>query len=173
LPSLRVGWLSGHRHLVRPCALTASLSAPFVPTVCQQLAIALLKQDDESFAPVRAEFDGRRRYVHERLQALKLPAALPAGGFFFWVSVAGLGVSGRAFAEKLLRAKRVLVGPGEPFGPGGGDFIRLSYATDDGRLREGLTRLGEFVGELRGATGEGSSPDPPAEPIPPREMQVA
>src|SRR5262249_12355422 len=44
LGSLRVGWLAGHRHLVRPCLLTAVLRAPFVPTVCQQLALAALRQ---------------------------------------------------------------------------------------------------------------------------------
>jgi hypothetical protein len=60
-----------------------------------------------------------------------------------------LGLSGREFARQLLAAKRVLVNPGEPFGLSGRYYVRLSYAAEDGRLREGLTRLVQFASELR------------------------
>jgi aspartate/methionine/tyrosine aminotransferase len=142
LAAARVGWLAGHRHLVRPCLLSAALHTPFVPTLCQQIALAALRQEDEAFAPLRAEFASRRNYVFERLGALGLQPAWPAAAFFCWVPVAPCG---RTFAEKLLRAKRVLVSPGEFFGPSGKGFVRLSYATEDGRLREGLSRLADFV----------------------------
>jgi aspartate/methionine/tyrosine aminotransferase len=60
------------------------------------------------------------------------------------------------FAERLLRSKKVLVLPGDLFGPSGPAHVRLSYATEDGRLREGLGRLAEFLRELRGTgAGEG------------------
>jgi aspartate/methionine/tyrosine aminotransferase len=56
-----------------------------------------------------------------------------------------LGLSGREFAEQLLRTRKVLVTPGDPFGPSGKGYVRLSYAIEDGRLREGLARLADFV----------------------------
>jgi aspartate/methionine/tyrosine aminotransferase len=61
-----------------------------------------------------------------------------------------LGLSGRQFAERLLKKEKVLVTPGDPFGPSGPGYIRISYATEDGRLREGLSRLGRFLRELQG-----------------------
>jgi aspartate/methionine/tyrosine aminotransferase len=148
LASARVGWLAGHRHLIRPCTLTAVLQVPFVPTLCQQVALNALRQDS-ALPAIREEFDSRRRYVFERLQALGLKPAWPAGAFFFWVPVASLGLSGRQFAERLRQAKKVLVWPGEHFGPSGTGYVRLSYAVEDGRLREGLARLTDFVRELR------------------------
>ena len=36
----------------------------------------------------------------------------PRAGYFAWVPVAGLGLDGRAFAERLFREERVQVGPG-------------------------------------------------------------
>jgi aspartate/methionine/tyrosine aminotransferase len=66
-----------------------------------------------------------------------------------WVPVCGLGLDGRAFADRLLREKQVLVGPGCAFGPSGVGHIRISFAADDGRLREGLARLTVFVAALR------------------------
>lgn len=142
LASARVGWLAGHRHLVGPCLLAQT---PFVPTLAQQVALTALRLPEERLEPVRAEFASRRQYVYERLQAMDLHPAWPAGAFFFWLPVAGLGCAGRSFAERLWREKNVRVTPGELFGPGGAGFVRLSYAADDGRLREGLGRLAEFL----------------------------
>src|SRR5207249_3082140 len=42
LAAARVGWLAGHRHLIRPCMLTAVLQAAWPPTLCQQIALATL-----------------------------------------------------------------------------------------------------------------------------------
>jgi aspartate/methionine/tyrosine aminotransferase len=145
LTAARVGWLAGHRHLLRACALSGVLHSPFVPTLCQQIALTALTQPEESFAPVHADFASRRRYAYERLQALGLKPVWPAGGFFLWIPVRELGLSGRACTERLRRDHKVLVWPGEFFGPSGTDFIRLSFAGEDGRLREGLARVAELV----------------------------
>lgn len=150
LGSARVGWLAGPGPLVRVCALTASLNAPYVPTVCQQVAARALAEPDADFAPVLEQFRGRRHYVIDRLRSLGLAPEWPAGGYFAWVPVTPLGIDGRTFAERLFRDFNVLVGPGHVYGPGGSGHIRLSFAADDGRLREGLGRLARFVNELRG-----------------------
>jgi aspartate/methionine/tyrosine aminotransferase len=151
LASARVGWLAGYRHLVRPCAVSAILQAPFVPTLCQQIALTALGVGDEAFGPLREEFKSRRQYAFERLQAMGLKPAWPAGAFFLWVPVGTLGLDGRAFAERLRLAKKVLVWPGGFFGPSGSECVRLSYAVEDGRLREGLARLADFVRDLGSA----------------------
>ncbi len=151
IASARVGWVAGRRHLVGPCAVAAAVHTPFVPTVCQQIALAALAQPPEIPRAVRDELESRRRYAFDRLRGMGLEPAWPAGGYFLWVPVAACGLGGRAFAERLLREKRVLVSPGDLFGPGGEGHIRLSFAAEDGRLREGLSRLGDFVRSLKNA----------------------
>jgi aspartate/methionine/tyrosine aminotransferase len=153
LAAARVGWLAGHRHLIRPCLLTAVLQAAAVPTLSQLVALTALRQDPDTFRPIWTEFESRRRYAFERLQALGLRPAWPAGAFFLWVPVWELGLRGAIFADLLLRQKKVLVTPGHLFGPSGTGYVRISYATEDGRLREGLSRLAEF---LRGRQVEGA-----------------
>jgi aspartate/methionine/tyrosine aminotransferase len=149
LASARVGWLAGHRHLVRPCLATLALRTPFVPTLSQQVALAALRSDPAVLDVMRDEFAGRRRYAFERLRTMGLNPGWPAGAFFFWVPVWEMGLSGRTFAEGLLREKKVLVTPGDLFGPSGPGYVRLSYAAADGRLREGLNRLDDFLHETR------------------------
>jgi aspartate/methionine/tyrosine aminotransferase len=150
LASARIGWLTGHRHLVRPCAVACSLRTPFVPTLCQQIALTALREPPESFQSIHKGFDSRRHYAFERLQAMGLKPQWPSGGFFFWIPVTEFGISGREFVERLLLLRKVLVWPGDLFGPSAGTHVRLSYAAEDGRLREGLGRMAEFVKQLRG-----------------------
>jgi aspartate/methionine/tyrosine aminotransferase len=148
LASARVGWLAGIRHLVRPCAVTAALTNPFVAVSGQHAALAALRQPEESFTPVRAAFAAKRRYAVERLGFAVRGADIQSGSLFVWLPVNSLGLTGRQFAERLYAEKRVLVTPGDLYGPGGDNCVRLSLAADDGRLREGLSRLAEFVAEL-------------------------
>jgi aspartate/methionine/tyrosine aminotransferase len=159
LGALRVGWLAGPRHLVRACGLTQNLSAPFVPVVCQQAAARALNEVDNDFSNQLDRLRGKRDYAIERLRGMGLEADRPAGGYFLWVPVAGLGLDGRAFAERLFREECVQVGPGCAFGPSGSGHVRISVVGDDGRLREGLSRLASFVERLK-------NPSPPASPQP-------
>jgi len=153
-PGIRVGWLAGPRHLVRACQLTANLTAPYVPPVCQQAAARLLS---EPTSPDTAErFGAKRQYTLDRLRAMGLEPEQPGGGYFVWVPVSGLKLDGRTFAERLLKEDRVLVGPGVAFGPSGAGHVRVSFAADDGRLREGLSRMAAFVERLKNP----SSPTP-------------
>ena len=47
------------------------------------------------------------------------------------------------------------VAPGDLFGPSGKGFVRVSYVADEGRLEEGLNRIGELVkGQRPKASGK-------------------
>ncbi len=158
LASARVGWLAAYRHLLRPCLFTAALRTPFVPTVSQQIALAALRGDPREFELIRAEFAARRRFAYERLRAMELKAVWPAGGFFLWVPVWERGLNGRRFAEGLLRHHKVRVTPGDLFGPSGAGYIRISCASDEGRLQEGLNRLGDYLQTAPGRPVQAARP---------------
>lgn len=174
LGSLRVGWLAGPRHLVRACGLMQNLNAPFVPPVCQQAAARALNEPETEFTAALDRLKGKRDFVMDRLRAMGLEADRPSGGLFVWVPVAGLGIDGRAFAEQLFRAERVQVGPGCAFGPSGVGHVRIGFAGDDGRLREGLTRMAAFVERLKNPVAPPSAPtEPPVETPAPKAGEVA
>jgi aspartate/methionine/tyrosine aminotransferase len=157
-PGIRVGWLAGNRHLVRACQLTANLTAPYVPPMCQQAVARLLM---EPGVPDTLErFRAKQQYTLDRLRAMGLEPETPGGGYFVWVSVVGLGTDGCAFAERLLKDARVLVGPGAAFGPSGAGHVRISFATDDGRLREGLNRMAAFVEGIKSPATPPTSEEP-------------
>jgi aminotransferase len=83
----------------------------------------------------------------EELSAIPgLPVAMPEGAFYFFLDVRGFGSSER-IAERLLHDRRVIVIPGEAFGPLGAGFLRVSYAASDDDIRAGVRALGD---ELEG-----------------------
>lgn len=149
LSALRVGWIKGNRHLLRACQLSASLRQTVVPTACQQAALAALRQPHGPLEALVHELAARRRYACERLQTMGLQPSWPLGGWHFWIPVWERGVDGRTFAHRLLNEHGVQVTPGDLFGPSGTGHVRLSFAGDDGRLREGLRRVGDFLGVHR------------------------
>ena len=146
---LRVGWLAGPPPLIEACGLAQTLAHGPVPGVCQQAAWRVLTDG----RPADGLGDTRRATV-DRLRSLGFAVDEPATGPFLW---ADAGRNGRAFADELLAAEGVRVGPGDLYGPGGATHVRLSVATDPGRLREGLNRLARFAG---GPTRPAPAPQP-------------
>jgi aspartate/methionine/tyrosine aminotransferase len=129
--------------------------------VCQQAAARLLADPPSLDALER--FRAKRQYTVDRLRAMGLEPETPGGGYFVWVPVSTLGMDGRAFAERLLKESRVLVGPGVAFGPSGAGHVRVSFATDDGRLREGLNRMAAFVERLKAPVAPTTNEEPEEE----------
>ena len=59
-------------------------------------------------------------------------------------------MSAMAFCDRLLSEAHVAMTPGNDFGVVGGDqFVRLSYATSETQLHEGLARIKAFTDKLQ------------------------
>lgn len=140
LSAVRVGWLIGQRRLVQACAMAGLMNAPFVSSLCQQVALDTLQTADEPTITANIA----RRTAFERLSAMRLTVWPARGGFFHWVEVPTTE-SGRDFAQRLLSQTGVLVNPGNVFGPSGTRFVRISHAIADGQVREGFNRLQSFL----------------------------
>jgi aspartate aminotransferase len=145
----RCGWALAPANVVAASSSIQSHSTSNVSSITQQAAIAALTG---SQAPVREmldEYRRRRDSVHAWLTAdPRLRCRKPAGAFYLFIDIGDLlSLDGfrtsNDFARALLDEVRVAVTPGEAFDAPG--FIRISYATSMEILREGTTRLLEFV----------------------------
>ena len=82
----------------------------------------------------------------------------PSGAFYAFPDVSacfGLTSGGGrriddagSFAEALLEEKEVAVVPGDDFGEIAKSNIRISFACSDEQIREGVGRIGDWVGRL-------------------------
>lgn len=92
----------------------------------------------EGARSVRARFRARRDLVARVLEARPGVRFAPLeGAFYAWVEAARAG-GGRAFARRLLEEEKIVVIPGEAFGPSGADWVRISYAQEDAALARAM-----------------------------------
>lgn len=92
----------------------------------------------------------RRNIVLDGLEkaGLTVPVS-PSGAFYVYIDVASTGLSSMAFCEQLLSDTGVALTPGNDFGDKDADrYVRLSYATSEQNLHEGLARIQSFTASL-------------------------
>jgi aminotransferase len=149
----RIGYLAAIRYLMRPMAVHQFIATPFVSCDSQKLAMRALASGPEAFRSILGAYRARRDWLYRELCAMGLPSELPAGAFYFWLPVGRFGMTSLQFAHALFDSERVLLMPGENFGPTGAGHVRLSYAADRDKVEEGAARLRRFIESLsNGAT---------------------
>ncbi|MGH3797835.1 MAG: pyridoxal phosphate-dependent aminotransferase [Pseudonocardiaceae bacterium] len=153
----RVGWLVGPADVVKAASNLQSHLSSNVCNVAQRAALAAVSGPLDAVATMRKAFDRRRRTIVELLSGIEgVTCPVPYGAFYAYPSVKELlGKSVRGtpvhssvdLAAAVLEHAEVAVVPGEAFGTPG--YFRLSYALGDEDLRTGVTRMAEFLGEVR------------------------
>ena len=153
----RMGYAAATAEIAEAMSGFQSQCTSGASSISQKAALAALEGDQAPVEAMRVQFDRRRRYVAERLQAMpgvKLDG-LPEGAFYIFPrvddlygrTVAGTRIDGSiTFAQALLERARVAVVPGQPFGAD--RHIRISYACSLETLTEGMDRMDAFASSL-------------------------
>jgi len=120
------------------------------PTFIQRAALAC-PEAEADVARMVAEFAERRRVVVEGLNAIKgITCRWPAGAFYAFPNVTGVGMGSREFAHYLLHEAGVATLSGTAFGDAGDGYLRISYANSLENLREALRRIEAAVARVSG-----------------------
>ena len=116
-----------------------------INSITQKAAVpALNGLADADIEIMRAAFERRRNLAHELLNQIEGISVLkPEGAFYLFVNTKAIENDSMKFSQKLLEEKGVAVVPGIGFGTEG--YFRLSFATDDATIRDGIERIASFV----------------------------
>ena len=152
----RVGWMIGPNDIVKAATNLQSHSTSNVANVSQVAALAAVSGDLSAVAEMKVAFDRRRQLITGLLNEIPgVTCPLPEGAFYVYPSVKDLmgGVlrghaieSSSQLAGLILDEVEVAVVPGEAFGTPG--YLRLSYATSDADISEGIERVGNLLAEV-------------------------
>ena len=153
----RAGWSLGPKDFITACNTVQGHATSNVSSITQKALVEALTGPQEAVTAMLTEYRGRRDETLGWLTSdSRVECLTPGGAFYLFPYIAELlapcGVKTSAeFADQLLADARVALTAGEGFDAPG--FVRISYATSRERLREGVTRLQEFVhARQRGAT---------------------
>jgi aspartate/methionine/tyrosine aminotransferase len=112
-------------------------------TPAQWAALALIEHSEAILAEARAAVGERWEALAAALRdELGQAVAPPDGTFYHFMALpeAALG-DPWGFCVKLRDEAKVVLVPGQVFGPGGAAHVRLSFAASPEQLREGVRRL--------------------------------
>jgi aspartate aminotransferase len=144
----RVGWLAGPERLIDSAVMLHPGTTLCASTPSQYAALAALTGPQEPIEAMYDAFAERRDYVADRVEALPaVTAAAPEGAFYAFLDVSAVPGSSFEISTRLLREQGVVTTPGDGFGPGGEDHVRISFANSTERLGEGFDRIETFLGE--------------------------
>jgi len=118
-------------------------------TTAQDAALEALENGAADMEMMRKEYEARRNFIVRSFNDLGLPCFKPLGAFYVFPRISATGLSSREFSLRLLEAKKVAVVPGTAFGPSGEGFVRCSYATGLDQIKIAMTRIGEFLQEIK------------------------
>jgi len=147
------GWRLGYGimppALAEQVAKLATNSVSCTATFSQLAGVAALQGPQTAVETMVAEFRARRELVVEGLNAIPgIRCRRPAGAFYAFPNIAGLGLTSQASADYLLQKHGVAVLSGSSFGQYGEGYLRLSYANSQANLREALRRISQAANEL-------------------------
>ena len=146
----RLGYACGPAPLVKQITKIHQFAIMCAPTTSQYAAIEALTNCDEDVEEMKRQYNMRRRLMVAGFNKIGLECREPKGAFYAFPSIKSTGMSSDEFCEKLLNSKNVAVVPGTAFGSGGEGFIRASYCYSTEHISEAISRIGEFVREIRG-----------------------
>ena len=150
------GWRVGY--VVAPPALAQilrTLQEPQVScpsTISQKAAEAALTGPREPIEAMRSAYVENRDSAWTRLLELGLEGFRTQGTFYMLIDIAKSGLAPLDFSLRLLEEGGVAVAPGEVFGPGGNEVVRISLANDRENIELGLDALSSFIEKAQSQT---------------------
>jgi len=151
----RVGYLAGPASFVASAQRIKQTLTICAPSISQHAAVAALRGPQDCVQEARDVYAERRDAFLRRLEAIGLPYFRPAGTFYIFVDVSGLGIGSAELCRRLLEEARVFVSPGSSFGDAGEGYVRISLLAPTPKLLEGLDRVEWFLAERLRWSGGG------------------
>jgi aspartate aminotransferase len=145
----RCGWILAPKEVVAAADTLQGHSTSNVASITQKAALQALTGSQDPVAAMLAEYRERRDKLMEWFaEDQRFECAKPGGAFYLFPRITKVlestGIASTAdFSQMLLDEARVALTAGEGFDAPG--FLRISYATSLDRLREGTTRILDFV----------------------------
>ncbi len=138
----RVGYVVANSAIINEMEKLMEHMLSGVSAVSQRAALAALQGPQDCVKEMACAYKVRRDLVCRELNEIEgMSCILPGATFYAFPNISKICRNSWDFARYLLAEQKVGTIPGVIFGANGEGHLRISYATDENNLREGLSRL--------------------------------
>jgi aspartate/methionine/tyrosine aminotransferase len=141
----RLGYAVGSHQVIDTVTKVLESNTSGPSTIAQKAAEAALDGPQDCVAEMVAAYRRRRDVAVDLLEESGLLVSRPHGAFYVIADISATGIDSRQFALRLVNERGVSVAPGTAFGDVARSAVRISLASAEPALREGITRLAEAV----------------------------
>ena len=139
----RIGYAAGNAEIMAYVKKLQDHSTSNPTSISQAAALAALKEPEEKVQAMRDIFRQRRELITSLFDSIpEVSYIRPQGAFYLFCDFSKLGPSFDV-AKKIIEDVNVAIIPGEGFGAPG--YMRLSYATSNERIEEGVKRIAQWI----------------------------
>lgn len=139
----RIGYAAGPVEVMEYIKKYQDHSTSNPTSISQSAAVAALAAPDDTIASMCQVFKGRRDLILSCLDQIpQISYIRPQGAFYVFCDVSKIG-DGAAIAKQMLDDIKVAVIPGDGFGTP--EYIRLSFATSEAKIKDGISRIGKWI----------------------------
>lgn len=140
----RIGYAAGPSEVMKAIGNLQSHAASNPASISQRATLAALEESQDCVEKMKCEFAKRRDMMVAGIEGIKNMSCIrPEGAFYLFCDISKLKIGSVEMANRLLDEAKVATIPGEPFGAD--DFIRLSFATGEEKIKKALSRIKEWV----------------------------
>jgi len=146
----RIGYLAGPQEIIKNVLKITQCSGTNVPPYSQKAAIVALNNENVAkyVTDMISTYSMRRNQVANLIEDIPdLKFISPGGAFYYLIDISAHSKDSTEFALQLLNKKRVAVVPGVSFGQCTEGWIRMTFATDQEVLRNGLYHMKDFLSD--------------------------
>ena len=140
----RIGYLVGAKDVIKASSALQSQSTSNVCSFVQKGALEALEINNNFFSMINSHYDQRRSLLYEGLKNINgIYIQEPNGAFYAFPRLPDSSISSVDFCKKALQDYGLVVVPGKAFGVD--QCIRISCATTDSKIKDGINRLQKAV----------------------------
>ncbi|MEW9122663.1 MAG: pyridoxal phosphate-dependent aminotransferase [Thermotaleaceae bacterium] len=146
----RIGYAAACEEIIEKMGKLQENIISCVSTFIQYAALEALEGPQDDLAYMVQKYRERRDLIIDGINAIDgLSCIKPKGAFYAFANITASKMTSEEFALALLKKAKVVVVPGVGFGDAGEGFVRISYATSEENILEGLRRIKSFMEELK------------------------
>lgn len=141
----RIGYAIANKQIISSMNKIQITLIGNAPSISQKAAEAAITGPQDFVENARLSYMERRNKAYRLFTEAGIKAFYPKGAFYMLVDISDVGLQSEEFALTLLREEKVSVAPGGTFGKSTDNMIRISYATEEAALLEGVRRICSFI----------------------------
>ena len=138
----RLGYVAAPEKYIEPMMRLGAITTCGATNFSQWAAVAAIEQAEPDVEKMRREYEERRDFVTNRVNAIDLfSCRKPEGAFYAFIDISKTGMGAEEFVRFMIDKESCALVPGTAFGTEGEGYVRLCFAKTIEQLGELMDRL--------------------------------